>query len=94
VFWADDDPVNRVTTYILCAIAEGTGLLQAEVPHRFGIHGVLEERGHTMGRIREEVSTRMPRPDEVSALRLRPGVPVLDVWHTRRYRCAHDLRLR
>jgi GntR family transcriptional regulator len=82
VFYADDDPVNRVTTYVPWPIAEGTGLLQEEVPHQFGIHGVLEERGHVMTRIREEVSTRMPRPDEIRALQLRPGVPVLDVWHT------------
>ena len=33
-----------------------------------------------MTRLREEVSTRMPRPDEIRLLR--PGVPVLDVWHT------------
>jgi GntR family transcriptional regulator len=82
VFYADDDPVNRVTTYIPWDIAEGTGLLEEEVPHQFGIHGVLEERQHVMTRIREEVSTRMPRPDETAALRLLPGVPVLDVWHT------------
>jgi len=82
VFYADDDPVHRVTTYIPWSIAEGTGLLQDEVPHQFGIHGVLEERQHVMTRIREEVSTRMPRPDETAALELRPGVPVLDVWHT------------
>lgn len=25
---------------------------------------------------------RMPLPDESRALRLRPGVPVIDVWHT------------
>jgi GntR family transcriptional regulator len=24
----------------------------------------------------------MLRPDEIAALHLRPGVPVLDVWHT------------
>ncbi len=82
VFYADDDPVNRVTTYIPWSIAEGTGLLQEEVPHQFGIHGVLEEQGHVMTRIREEVSTRMPHPDEIRSLQLRPGVPVLDVWHT------------
>ncbi len=82
VFYADDDPVERVTTYIPWSIAEGTGLLQGEVPHQFGIHGILEERRHVMTRIREEVSTRMPRPDEIAALQLRPGVPVLDVWHT------------
>jgi len=82
VFYADDDPVNRVTTYIPWTIAKGTGLLQDEVPHQFGIHGILEEQHHTMTRLREEVSTRMPRPEETRQLRLRPGVPVLDVWHT------------
>jgi GntR family transcriptional regulator len=82
VFCADDDPVNRVTTYIPWSIAKGTGLLQDEVPHRFGIHGILEDQGHVMARIREEVSARMPRPDEIRLLHLRPGVPVLDVWHT------------
>ena len=35
-----------------------------------------------MTRMHEEVSARMPRPDEIRLLRLRPGVPVLDVWHT------------
>ena len=28
VFWADDDPVERVTTYVPWTIADGTGLLQ------------------------------------------------------------------
>jgi GntR family transcriptional regulator len=79
VFYADDDPVERVTTYIPWSIAKGTGLLQDEVPHQFGI---LEDQHHVMTRIREEVSTRMPRPEESRLLRLRPGVPVLDVWHT------------
>jgi GntR family transcriptional regulator len=82
IFYADDDPVNRVTIYIPWSMAKGTVLLQAEVPHRFGIHGVLEQQHHVMTRIREEVSARMPRPDEIVALHLRPGVPVLDVWHT------------
>ncbi len=52
------------------------------MPHQFGIHGVLEELHHVMTRIREEVSTWMPRPEESRLLRLRPGVPVLDVWRT------------
>ena len=82
IFWADDDPVNRVTTYIPWTIAKGTGLLKDEVPHQYGIHGVLEDQHHVMTRIREEVSTRMPKPEETRLLHLRPGVPVLDVWHT------------
>jgi GntR family transcriptional regulator len=82
VFYADDDPVNRVTTYIPWSIAKGTGLLREEIPHQFGIHGILEDQGHVMARIREEVSARMPKPEETRLLHLRPGVPVLDVWHT------------
>jgi GntR family transcriptional regulator len=82
VFYADADPVHRVTTYIAWPIAEGTGLLNPDVGHPYGIHGILEERGHTMTRLREEVSARMPTTDEARHLRLSPGVPVLDVLHT------------
>lgn len=82
VFWADADPIQRVTTWLPWAVAEGTGLLRDEVGHPFGIHGILEERGHTMARILDEVSARMPTPDEREHLHLSPGVPVLDVLHT------------
>ena len=82
VFWADDDPVQRVTTYVPWELAEGTDLLTEEVGHPYGIHGIFEDQGHVMTRIREEVSARMPHPDERRDLRLPPGVPVLDVLHT------------
>ena len=82
VFYADDDPVYRVTTWIPWDIAQGTGLLQEEVPHQFGIHGVLEERGHTMARISDEITARMPTPEEVGHLSLPQGVPVIEVMHT------------
>jgi len=82
VFWADDDPVQRVTTWIPWTIAQGSGLLQDEVPHPYGIHGVLEDRGHTMTRIADEIAARMPTPDERTHLQLPPGVPVLDLLHT------------
>jgi UTRA domain len=45
-------------------------------------NGIFEDQGHVMTRIREEVSARMPRPEERRDLRLPPGVPVLDVLHT------------
>ncbi len=82
VFWADSDPMQRVTTWIPWPIAEGTGLLLDDVPHPYGIHGVLEERGHVMTRLHEEINARMPNPDERSQLDLPTGVPVLDVLHT------------
>ena len=76
------DPMQRVTTWIPWSIAEGTGLLLDEVPHPYGIHGVLEDQGHTMVRIQEDVRARMPTSDERDRLDLPPGVPVLDVLHT------------
>ncbi|MGW5254166.1 GntR family transcriptional regulator [Streptomyces sp. NPDC004012] len=82
VFYADDDPVYRVTTWIPWSIAQGTGLLQEEVPHQYGIHGILEEKGHVMARINDEVTARMPTPEEVQYLSLPSGVPVIEVVHT------------
>jgi GntR family transcriptional regulator len=82
VFYADEDPVQRVTTCVPWTIAEGTGLLEEVVPHQYGIHGVFEDQGYTMARIHEEISARMPTPDERERLHLPPGVPVIDVLHT------------
>jgi GntR family transcriptional regulator len=82
VFWANADPVQRVTTWIPWSIAEGTTLLDDEVGHPYGIHGVFEDRGHTMQRLDDEISARMPTPDERTHLRLPPGVPVIEVLHT------------
>jgi GntR family transcriptional regulator len=81
IFWASADPVHRVTTWIPWETADGTSLLDAEVPHPYGIHGILEERGHVMTRMQESVSARMPTEAETGYLRLQPGVPVLDVEH-------------
>ncbi|QEU93993.1 GntR family transcriptional regulator [Streptomyces kanamyceticus] len=82
VFYADADPVYRVTTWIPWRIAQGTGLLQEEVPHQYGIHGVFEEKGHVMTRINDEITARMPTPEEVRYLNLSPGIPVIEVMHT------------
>lgn len=82
VFYADNDPVYRVTTYIPWGIAKGSGLLQDEIPHKYGIHGIFEDKGYRMARIRESVRSRMPTPDEVKYLSLESGIPVLDVLHT------------
>lgn len=81
VFWADDDPVYRVTTYVPWTIAEGTGLLEPEVPHQYGIHGVLEDQGYPMARLEDSATARMPTLAEKDALRLPSGVPVIDLLH-------------
>jgi GntR family transcriptional regulator len=82
IFWAGNDPVHRVTTYIPWQIADGTGLLEEEVPHPYGIHGILEDRGHAMARYEESVTARPATAEEEAHLRLRPGIWVLDIRHT------------
>ena len=52
------------------------------IGHPYGIHGVFEDQGHTMARLDDEISARMPTPDERERMHLPPGVPVIDVLHT------------
>jgi GntR family transcriptional regulator len=82
VFYADADPVQYVVTYVPWVIADGTGLLEEVVPHQYGIHGVFEDQGHVMTRLREEITARMPRPYEREHLHVPAGVPVIEVLHT------------
>jgi GntR family transcriptional regulator len=42
-----------------------------------GIYARIEEAGHRLGRFTEEVTARMPTPEESHALRLAAGSPVL-----------------
>jgi GntR family transcriptional regulator len=44
-----------------------------------GAYARLEESGHRIGSFAEHVGARMPTPDEVSALQLPAGVPVVTV---------------
>ncbi|WP_197321132.1 GntR family transcriptional regulator [Saccharomonospora sp. NB11] len=44
-----------------------------------GTYARLEESGHVIGRYAEHVGARMPTPDEVSALQLAEGTPVVVV---------------
>lgn len=80
-YFADDEPVQIVSTFLRWAEAEGTLLMEPDAgPH--GIYGRLEELGHVLTRVRDEVCARMPTPAEAGTLRLAPGVPVLEVLHT------------
>ncbi|CAM3159807.1 GntR family transcriptional regulator [Saccharomonospora xinjiangensis] len=44
-----------------------------------GAYARLEEAGHAIGHYAEHVGSRMPTPDEASALQLGQGIPVLTV---------------
>lgn len=80
-YFADDDPVQIVSTYIRWDEAQGTLLMETKTG-KDGIYGRLEDLGHVMTRVRDEISARMPTPAEASTLGLPPGVPVLEVLHT------------
>ncbi|MGH3853077.1 MAG: GntR family transcriptional regulator [Pseudonocardiaceae bacterium] len=81
IYYADDEPLQIVTTYLRWADTEGTLLSQPETGPG-GIYGRLEERGHTMSTGQDEITARMASHAEARELDLPPGVPVLDVLHT------------
>jgi GntR family transcriptional regulator len=81
----DGKPVETAVSYIPADLARGTPITDPN-PGPGGIYARLEEQGHTLERLTEEVSARMPTPEETRRLALPPGVPVF-----RLIRTAYDL---
>jgi GntR family transcriptional regulator len=77
----DGRPVETATSYIPADLAEGTAIEQPNTGPG-GIYARLEEQGHRLGHFEEEVSVRMPTPDEVETLSLMPAVPVIHLIRT------------
>jgi GntR family transcriptional regulator len=77
-YLADGEPMELATSYVPWELAEGTQLTEPNSGPG-GIYARLEERGHRLKRFSEEVTARMPTVDEIRALRLQPGVPVIRV---------------
>jgi GntR family transcriptional regulator len=80
-YYADDEPVQLVTTYIRWADADGTPLMQPKTGPG-GIYGRLEDKGYIMVSGCDEIVARMPSYAEAQYLETPPGVPVLEVLHT------------
>ena len=80
-YLADGFPMELATSYVPWSIAEGTQMAEANTGPG-GIYARIEERGHQLERFAEEVTARMPSPEEAKALRLMPGVPVIGVLRT------------
>jgi GntR family transcriptional regulator len=81
----DGKPVETAISYIPADLAKGTPITDPN-PGPGGIYARLEEQGHTLERFVEDVSARMPTPEEARLLNLPPGVPVF-----RLVRTAYDL---
>jgi GntR family transcriptional regulator len=77
----DGRPVETAVSYIPADLAEGSPISEPN-PGPGGIYARLEEQGHTLQRFTEEVSARMPTPDEARLLALPPGVPVFRLVRT------------
>jgi len=84
-FWLEDIPVALHESYFPAPLVAGTAI---ERPQRIrgGAHAVVEDpegpiRRH-IARSVDEISGRMPTPDEVRYLRLSPGVPVFCILRT------------
>jgi GntR family transcriptional regulator len=77
----DGQPVETAISYIPADLARGTAIADPN-PGPGGIYARLEEQGHTLERFTEEVSARMPTPEESRLLTLRPGVPVFRLVRT------------
>jgi GntR family transcriptional regulator len=81
----DGRPVETAISYIPADLAKGTPITDPN-PGPGGIYARLEEQGHTLERFTEEVTARMPTPEEARVLNLGPGVPVF-----RLIRTAYDI---
>jgi GntR family transcriptional regulator len=81
----DGRPVEMAVSYIPADLARGTPISDPN-PGPGGIYARLEEQGHTLDRFTEDVTARMPTPQEIRLLNLSPGVPVF-----RLVRTAYDM---
>jgi GntR family transcriptional regulator len=81
-YFADEEPVQVGITYIPWEIAKGSVLAKSAAMGRGSLYARFEELGHSLTRIREEVTARMPTPEESRDLRIPDGVPVIEVLHT------------
>jgi GntR family transcriptional regulator len=80
-YLADGQPMELATSFIPWKLAKGTQMARSNTGPG-GIYARLEEAGHRLAKFSEDVTARMPTPDEVRALRLVPGVPVITVTRT------------
>ncbi|MFE7113204.1 GntR family transcriptional regulator [Streptomyces sp. NPDC057575] len=72
----DGQPYQLATSSFPMSIAEGTPLLEEGDVSMPG--GILAAIGHPQMHVRDEITIRMPSPEESSQLQLPPGTPVAE----------------
>jgi GntR family transcriptional regulator len=81
-YYADNEPMQIGVTFVPWSIAKGTPLAKAENLGKRSLYGHLEDAGYALAHIREEITARPATHDEIEALSLPIGVPVIELWHT------------
>jgi len=77
----DNVPLQYADSYFRLDDVQGTQITERDSGPG-GVYARLEEQGHRLTRFSEELSFRMPTPDEAHGLHLGPGVPVIDLIRT------------
>ena len=80
-YLSDGQPTETATSYIPWELAKGTPMVEIN-PGPGGIYARIEEKGHELAKFTEDVTARMPTPDEMKVLRLAPGSPVIGLVRT------------
>jgi GntR family transcriptional regulator len=82
LLWVGGDPVQLAHRYFPLDVAQGKRIERDEnIPG--GVHAELEqELGYELDRFVEELTFRMPTPEEARKLRMGAGVPVVRVLRT------------
>jgi GntR family transcriptional regulator len=86
----DEAPAELLTSYVPAGLAARWA---GSSPGPDGFRGHLERAGHAAATFEEEVSARMPTPEERRHLRVPPGVPVLIVVRRVRDRSGRVLEV-
>ncbi|MGW0134815.1 GntR family transcriptional regulator [Streptomyces sp. NPDC003299] len=78
VFYDSDQPTQMSVSYVRWADVRGTPVADPiNEPWPGGTRAQMESLGHRLVRVEESLTGGMPTPEEIEALRLAEGVPVL-----------------
>jgi GntR family transcriptional regulator len=80
-YLANGVPVETAVSYIPAEIADGTAIAELNTGPG-GIYARIEDAGYILDHFTEEVTARMPTPEERKDLQLGASVPVLRVVRT------------
>ncbi|MCP3799119.1 GntR family transcriptional regulator [Allokutzneria sp. A3M-2-11 16] len=77
----EEQSIQLATTYYPAALVKDSAIAEADTGVG-GAYARLKDLGHEPVHFREELRTRMPRADEVKALQLVQGTPVIEIMRT------------